>query len=86
LGSSLPPAELARQDSTVFVEMKCSFSIAPKESFQRSHVSISDARPASDVVWLSVLCVGTSDECASNAGRTLFERPVQFVHKRTFFC
>ena len=81
MGSSLPPAELARQDSGVFVEMKCSFSIALKESFQRIHASVSDARPASDVVWLSVLCVGTSDECASDAGRTLFEHSVQFVHK-----
>jgi hypothetical protein len=31
LGPSLPPAELARQDSGVFVEMKRLFSIAPKD-------------------------------------------------------
>jgi hypothetical protein len=31
LGSSLPPAELARQDSGVFEEMKCLFSIASKD-------------------------------------------------------
>jgi hypothetical protein len=31
LGSSLSPAELARQDSGVFVEMKRLFSIAPKD-------------------------------------------------------
>jgi hypothetical protein len=30
LGSSLPPAELARQDSMLLVEMKCLFSIAPE--------------------------------------------------------
>jgi hypothetical protein len=29
LGSSLPPAELARQDSALFGEVKCLFSIAP---------------------------------------------------------
>jgi hypothetical protein len=31
LGSSLPPAELARRDSGVFAEMKCFFSITPKD-------------------------------------------------------
>jgi hypothetical protein len=31
LGSSLPPTELARRDSGVFVEMKCLFSIALKD-------------------------------------------------------
>jgi hypothetical protein len=30
LGSSLPPAELARRDSALFGEVKCLFSIAPK--------------------------------------------------------
>jgi hypothetical protein len=30
LGSSLPPAELARRDSGVFEEIKRLFSIAPK--------------------------------------------------------
>jgi hypothetical protein len=31
LGSSLPPAELARRDLGVFVEMKCLFSIVSKD-------------------------------------------------------
>jgi hypothetical protein len=30
LGSSLPPAELARQDSALFGEVKCLFSTAPE--------------------------------------------------------
>jgi hypothetical protein len=30
LGSSLPPAELARRDSTLFEEVKCLFSTAPE--------------------------------------------------------
>jgi hypothetical protein len=30
LGSSLPPAKLARQDSAFFGEVKCLFSTAPK--------------------------------------------------------
>jgi hypothetical protein len=30
LGSSLPPAELARWDSTLFGEVKCLFSTAPE--------------------------------------------------------
>jgi hypothetical protein len=30
LGSSLPPAELARWDSALFGEVKCLFSTAPK--------------------------------------------------------
>jgi hypothetical protein len=30
LGSSLPPAELARQDSVLFGEVKCLFSTAPE--------------------------------------------------------
>jgi hypothetical protein len=30
LGSSLPPAELARRDSALFVEVKCLFSTAPE--------------------------------------------------------
>jgi hypothetical protein len=31
LGPSLPPAELARWDSGIFIEMKCLFSVAPKD-------------------------------------------------------
>jgi hypothetical protein len=30
LGSSLPPAELVRRDSTLFGEVKCLFSSAPE--------------------------------------------------------
>ena len=30
MGSSLPPAELARRDSALFGEVKCLFSIAPE--------------------------------------------------------
>jgi hypothetical protein len=30
LGSSLPPTELVRQDSVLFMEMKCLLSIAPE--------------------------------------------------------
>jgi hypothetical protein len=30
LGSSLPPTELARRDSTLFREVKCLFSTAPE--------------------------------------------------------
>ena len=33
MGSSLPPAELARQDSVLFEKMKCIFSIAPVGKF-----------------------------------------------------
>jgi len=33
MGSSLPPAELARRDSTLFEKMKCIFSIAPVGNF-----------------------------------------------------
>jgi len=33
LGSSLPPAELARRDSALFEKMKCIFSIAPMGIF-----------------------------------------------------
>ena len=33
MGSSLPPAELARRDSALFEKMKCIFSIAPEENF-----------------------------------------------------
>jgi hypothetical protein len=31
LGSSLPPTELVRRDSCIFVEMKHLFSFAPKD-------------------------------------------------------
>jgi len=33
MGSSLPPAELARRDSALFKKMKCIFSIAPVGKF-----------------------------------------------------
>jgi hypothetical protein len=33
LGSSLPPAELARRDSAVFEELKCLFSFTPMSRF-----------------------------------------------------
>ena len=33
MGSSLPPAELARRDSALFEKMKCIFSIAPVGKF-----------------------------------------------------
>ena len=33
MGSSLPPAELARRDSALFEKMKCIFSIAPVGNF-----------------------------------------------------
>ena len=36
MGSSLPPAELARQDSALFEKMKCIFSIAPVGNLDKS--------------------------------------------------
>jgi len=33
MGSSLPPAELARRYSALFEKMKCTFSIAPVGKF-----------------------------------------------------
>jgi len=36
MGSSLPPAELARWDSALFEKMKCIFSIAPVGSLAKS--------------------------------------------------
>jgi hypothetical protein len=35
LGTSLPPAELARRDSALFVKMKCLFFITPEARKQR---------------------------------------------------
>ena len=36
MGSSLPPAELARRDSALFEKMKCIFSIAPVGNLEKS--------------------------------------------------
>ena len=36
MGSSLPPTELARQDSALFEKMKCIFSIAPVGNLEKS--------------------------------------------------
>ena len=36
MGSSLPPTELARQDSVLFEKMKCIFSIAPVGNLEKS--------------------------------------------------
>ena len=36
MGSSLPPAELARRDSTLFKKMKCIFSFAPVGNLEKS--------------------------------------------------
>jgi len=36
MGSSLPPAELARRDSVLFEKMKCIFSIVPVGSLEKS--------------------------------------------------
>ena len=36
MGSSLPPAELARRDSALFKKMKCIFSIAPVGKLEKS--------------------------------------------------
>jgi len=37
MGSSLPPAELARQDSALFEKMKCIFSITLVVTLEKSH-------------------------------------------------
>jgi hypothetical protein len=49
LGSSLPPAKLARRDSGIFVEMKCLFSLAP------------DARTGGEVTVVIVVVFRASD-------------------------
>jgi len=36
MGSSLPPAELARRDSVLFEKMKCIFFIAPVGKLEKS--------------------------------------------------
>ena len=36
MGSSLPPAELARRDSALFEKMKCIFSIGPVGNLEKS--------------------------------------------------
>ena len=36
MGSSLPPAELAKRDSALFEKMKCIFSIAPVGKLEKS--------------------------------------------------
>ena len=36
VGSSLPPAELARRDLALFEKMKCIFSIAPVGNLEKS--------------------------------------------------
>jgi len=36
MGSSLPPAELARRDLALFEKMKCIFSITPVGSLEKS--------------------------------------------------
>ena len=36
MGSSLPPAELAKRDSALFEKMKCLFSIAPVGKLEKS--------------------------------------------------
>ena len=36
MGSSLPPAELARRDSVLFEKLKCIFSIAPVGVLEKS--------------------------------------------------
>ena len=55
IGSSLPPAELARRDSALFEKMKCIFSIAPVGILEKSRAP--DAGPeAPDAVPVRPVC------------------------------
>ena len=81
MGSSLPPAELARRDSALFEKMECIFSIVPVGSLEKSRrtlvVAAPDAGPEHPV-W----CQFVAQVCrahrtlAPDAGRLLFERLV----------
>jgi len=65
MGSSLPPAELASWDSTLFEKMKCIFSIAPVGNLEKSRECFS--------------LRNTHRTLASGAPDAESERPVQSV-------
>jgi len=60
MGSSLPPAELARRDSALFEKIKCIFSIAPVGNLRKSLVA-PDVEPVRPVYCqcLALLGLGT---------------------------
>jgi len=65
MGSSLPPAELARRDSALFEKMKCIFSIVPVGNLEKSRKCFS--------------LRNTHRTLASGAPDAESERPVQTV-------
>ena len=77
MGSSLPPAELARRDSALFEKMKCIFSIAPVGNLEKSrecsshrntHRTLAAEAPDAEVVR-PVCCGARVKHQTVNTGR-----------------